>query len=112
MHGDKREAPLLALEDGVVLCVGDGPQISPSPSLTQCRIMAVPLEKVGLSSPRHATQAPSKTTLNSNLQAKSYLISENVLEDTSPRCHDQEPVPPPCWFTTIKDWVKSFWTHS
>jgi hypothetical protein len=82
VHGDMVEAPVLALEGGAALCVGDDSLTSPRSSSPQRRSLAEPLEKAGLSSPRFATQVPSMTT------------SKNILEDLSPRCHDHDPVVP------------------
>jgi hypothetical protein len=51
VHGNMMEAPVLALEDGAAVCVGDGLLTSPGPSSPQHRSLAEPLEKAGLSSP-------------------------------------------------------------
>jgi hypothetical protein len=84
VHGNMMEAPVLALEDGAAVCVGDGLLTSPGPSSPQHRSLAEPLEKARLSSPLPATQVPCMTTLKNNLAGPSGSAAVGSLDSVLP----------------------------
>ncbi|PWZ13938.1 hypothetical protein Zm00014a_038243 [Zea mays] len=84
VHGNRMVAPILALEDGAVVCAGDGLLTSPGPSSPQHRCLAEPLEKARLSSPLPATHVPCMTTLKSILAGPSGSAVVGSLDSVLP----------------------------